>query len=145
MYTQKLDLDDLQLTAGTYVGPWAYARAKRAQVALVREWARRLRGTGVTINAMHPGWADTPGLAETLPGFHRLMGPFLRTPAEGADTVVWLGADPAAAATSGALFLDRRRRPFDRVPGTRLSAADRGRLWDAVVKLSGEPDPIPGA
>ena len=145
MYTQKLDLDDLQLTAGTYAGPRAYARAKRAQVALVREWARRLRGTGIAFNAMHPGWADTPGLAETLPGFHRAMGPFLRTPAEGADTIVWLAADPAATATSGALFLDRRRRPFDRVPGTRLGPADRRRLWDAVVQLSGGPDPIPGA
>jgi len=145
MYTQKLDLDDLESSGDPFSGSRAYARAKRAQVALVREWARRLRGTGVTINAMHPGWADTPGLAETLPGFHRLMGPLLRTPAEGADTIVWLGADPAAAATSGALFLDRRRRPFDRVPGTRLGRADRRRLWDAVVTLSGGPDPIPDA
>jgi dehydrogenase/reductase SDR family protein 12 len=145
MYTQKLDLDDLESSSDPFSGSRAYARAKRAQVALVREWARRLRGTGVTINAMHPGWANTPGLAETLPGFHRLMGPLLRTPAEGADTIVWLAADPAAAATSGALFLDRRPRTFDRVPGTRLGAAGRRRLWDAVVKLSGGPDPIPEA
>ena len=142
MYSQKLVLDDLQSTAEPYSGPRAYARAKRAQVVLVREWARRLRGTGVTINAMHPGWADTPGLA-TLPGFYRAMRPVLRTPAQGADTIVWLAADPAAAATSGALYLDRRPRPFDRIPGTRLSAADRRRLWDMVVKLSGAPDPAP--
>ncbi len=143
MYTQQLDLDDLQLTAGTYSGPRAYARAKRAQVALVREWASRLRETGITINAMHPGWADTPGLAETLPGFYRAMHPVLRTPADGADTIVWLAADPAGAATSGALYLDRRPRPFDRVPATRLNAADRRRLWEMVVKLSGAPDPTP--
>jgi len=143
MYTQTLDLDDLQLTTGTYSGPRAYARAKRAQVALVREWSRRLRGTGITINAMHPGWADTPGLAETLPGFYRAMHPVLRTPADGADTIVWLAADPAGAATSGALYLDRRPRPFDRIPGTRLSAVDRRRLWDMVVELSGAPDPAP--
>ena len=145
MYTQKLDLDDLQSTAGPFSGPRAYARAKRTQVALVREWARRLRGTGVTINAMHPGWADTPGLAETLPGFYRAMRPVLRSPAEGVDTIAWLAADPAAAATSGSLYLDRRPRPFDRVPGTRLSAADRRRLWEMVVALSGGPDPAPGA
>ncbi len=144
MYTQQLDLDDLQLTAGTYSGPRAYARAKRAQVALVREWASRLRETGITINAMHPGWADTPGLAETLPGFYRAMHPVLRTPADGADTIVWLAADPAGAATSGALYLDRRPRPFDRVPATRLNAADRRRLWEMVVELSGAPDPAPG-
>ena len=143
MYSQKLDLDDLQSSGEPFSGSRAYARAKRAQTALVREWARRLRGTGITFSAMHPGWADTPGLAETLPGFHRAMRPLLRTPAEGADTIVWLAADPAGAATSGALYLDRRPRPFDRIPGTRLGAADRRRLWDAVVGLSGAPDPAP--
>jgi NAD(P)-dependent dehydrogenase (short-subunit alcohol dehydrogenase family) len=143
MYFQRLNLDDLELTSEPYSGPRAYARAKRAQVALVREWARRLRGTGPTINTMHPGWADTPGLAEHLPGFYRAMRPVLRTPAQGADTIVWLAADPAAAAVSGALYLDRRPRPFDRIPGTRLSAADRRHLWDMVVELSGAPDPAP--
>ena len=142
MYTQALDLDDLGSATGEWSGSRAYARAKRAQTALVREWARRLAGSGVTFTAMHPGWADTPGLAESLPGFHRLMGPLLRTPAEGADTIVWLAADPGSAGASGELFLDRRARPFDRAPMTRLSATDRRRLWDAVVELSGEPDPI---
>ena len=143
MYSQKLDLDDLQSSRGSFSGSRAYARAKRAQTALVREWARRLRGTGMAFSAMHPGWADTPGLAETLPGFYRAMRPLLRTPAEGADTIVWLAADPAGAATSGALYLDRRPRPFDRIPATRLGAADRRRLWDAVVGLSGAADPAP--
>ena len=143
MYSQKLDLDDLQSSGGPFSGSRAYARAKRAQTALVREWARRLRGTGMAFSAMHPGWADTPGLAETLPGFYRAMRPLLRTPAEGADTIVWLAADPAGAATSGALYLDHRPRPFDRIPATRLGAADRRRLWDAVVGLSGAADPAP--
>ena len=143
MYSQKLDLDDLQSSGGPFSGSRAYARAKRAQTALVREWARRLRGTGMAFSAMHPGWADTPGLAETLPGFYRAMRPLLRTPTEGADTIVWLAADPAGAATSGALYLDRRPRPFDRIPATRLGAADRRRLWDAVVGLSGAADPAP--
>jgi dehydrogenase/reductase SDR family member 12 len=143
MYFQRLDLDDLQFVDGSYSGSRAYARAKRAQVALMREWARRLGPNGVAINAMHPGWADTPGLAESLPGFSALMGPLLRTPAEGADTIVWLAASPAGRARSGALYLDRRPRPFDRLPATRLSSGVRRRLWDAVVGLAGIPDPLP--
>ena len=125
MYTQALPLDDLAYERGTYSGAKAYARAKRAQVALIREWARRLRGTGVVANAMHPGWANTPGLEASLPGFAGLVGGQLRTAAEGVDTVLWLAAAPEARASSGRLFLDRRERPFDRIPSTRLSAADR--------------------
>ena len=139
MYTQALDLDDLGSQRVAYTGALAYARAKRAQTVLVRERARRLAlsGSSVTANAMHPGWADTPGLADTLPTFHRLMRPILRSPEEGADTIVWLAADPAAAGLSGGLFLDRRPRAFDRVPTTRVAAADRRRLWDAVANMAG--------
>ena len=144
-YAQGLDLDDLQSTRGAFSGPRVYARAKRAQVAIVREWARRLgepERSGVAMNAMHPGWADTPGIEGALPGFSRVMGPLLRTPVEGADTIVWLATAPEAATISGRLFLDRRPRPFDRVPVTRLSAAERRRLWDIVVGLAGIRDPL---
>jgi NAD(P)-dependent dehydrogenase (short-subunit alcohol dehydrogenase family) len=109
----------------------------------MREWARRLRGSGVVVNAMHPGWTDTAGLAESLPGFYAAMKPLLRTPVEGIDTLVWLATDPGAGTVSGKVFLDRRERPFDRVPATRVPAADRRRLWDMVVGLSGSPDPLP--
>ena len=147
MYFQGVQLDDLQWTSEPYSGTRAYARAKRMQVALVREWARRLGPPGpqshIAVNAMHPGWADTPGLAEALPTFHRLMGPLLRSLSEGIDTLVWLAATPEGGERSGGLFLDRRARPFDRIPRTRLSANDRRRLWDAVVALSGTPDPSP--
>jgi hypothetical protein len=94
---------------------------------------------------MHPGWVDTPGLAEALPMFHRAMGPLLRTPMEGIDTTLWLATDPEAGHRGGELFLDRRARPFDRVPMTRLDATDRRRLWDLVVGLSGLPDPAPSS
>ena len=141
MYTQALDLEDLQSERGPWSGAKAYARAKRAQTALVREWARRFAGSAVTFVAMHPGWADTPGLAASLPGFHRFMGPLLRSADDGTDTITWLAAHPEAAGRSGELFLDRRSRPFDRAPVTRLSAVDRRRLWEAVVELTGEPDP----
>jgi len=137
MYTQQLDVHDLQYAAGTYNGSLAYARSKRAQVSLMREWSRRSAGWGVTFAAMHPGWADTPGLAESLPAFQQLMRPLLRTPAQGVETIVWLAALPDASPWSGRLLLDRRSRPFDRIPMTRLSAAERRELWDAVVALSG--------
>jgi NAD(P)-dependent dehydrogenase (short-subunit alcohol dehydrogenase family) len=140
MYGQGLPLDDLQYQGGTFNGTLAYARAKRASTALIREWARRHRGT-TRFNAMHPGWADTPGLAESLPGFHRLMGPLLRSPEEGIDTAIWLAADPRAGLPDGGLYLDHRPRPFDRVRATRLTAAERRRLWETVVELAGIADP----
>ncbi len=147
LYFQGVDFDDLQWGSEPYSGTRAYARAKRIQVALVREWARRLvppgRDADVTVNAMHPGWADTPGLAEALPTFHRLMASVLRSASEGIDTLLWLAAAPEGGERSGDLFLDRRPRPFDRIPGTRLSAGDRRRLWEVVVALSGAPDPLP--
>jgi len=145
MYTQALPLDDLAYERGEYNGARAYARAKRAQVALVREWARRLGPDGVAVNAMHPGWANTPGLEASLPGFAKLVGPGLRSAAEGVDTTIWLAAAPEAGETTGHLFLDRRVRPFDRLPSTRLSRHDRRALWDAVVALTGEADPAPRA
>ncbi len=140
-YTQRLHLDDLQYVEGDYNGAFAYARAKRAQVALMREWARRLRPVGVVANAMHPGWADTPGLAASLPGFREALGPYARTAEEGTDTTIWLAASDEAGRVTGRLFLDRRPRPFDRIPQTRTSAESRRELWDLVAKLSGEsPD-----
>ena len=142
-YAQALDLDDLQSAGGDYDGTRVYARAKRAQVSLIREWARRLGGAGIRFDAMHPGWADTPGLGHALPGFARLMRPLLRTAAEGTDTLVWLAATRETDAPGGWLWLDRRPRPFDRVPMTRLTGADRRRLWDLVVELSDLPDPAP--
>lgn len=146
MYAQRLDLDDLGYERGEFDGTRAYARAKRAQVALVREWARRLgppqRG-GLAVNAMHPGWAATPGLAASLPQFERLMRPILRTPSAGIDTLLWLATSESGFRTTGKLYLDRRPRPFDRAPMTRLSAADRRRLWAAVVAAARVEDPLP--
>ena len=74
MYAQGLHLEDLQWTAEPFHGTRAYARAKRAQVVLIREWARRIPPADVTFTAMHPGWADTPGLSASLPGFARADG-----------------------------------------------------------------------
>ena len=143
MYAQRLDLDDLTWARRPWNGTRAYAQAKRAQVALIREWARRVPPDEVAFSAMHPGWAATPGLAASLPGFSHVIGPLLRTADDGADTAIWLAADPAAAGETGRLFLDRRARPFDRAPQTRLSGVDRRRLWDLVVRLADVADPAP--
>jgi dehydrogenase/reductase SDR family protein 12 len=142
-YTTSLDVDDLDGEAVEYNGPRFYARAKRAQVALIREWARRRAGSGVRYLAMHPGWAATPGLEASLPAFSRVMGPLLRTPAEGVDTIIWLATAPTQELRPGRLYLDRRVRPFDRVPWTRIGSADRRRLWEAVVGRAGIADPAP--
>jgi NAD(P)-dependent dehydrogenase (short-subunit alcohol dehydrogenase family) len=144
MYAQRLHLDDLEWTGDErWNGTKAYARAKRGAVALIREWARRVPVDEVRFVAMHPGWADTPGVSAALPGFARVMAPILRTPAEGIDTAVWLATQPAAVLDSGRLYHDRRTRPFDRVPATRVNPMERRHLWDAVVRLAAIPDPAP--
>jgi len=132
LYTQRLDPAAGQVTARGYRGAAAYARAKRAQVALSREWARRLAGTGVAFHAMHPGWVDTPGIAAALPRFYQVMGPLLRTPGEGADTIVWLASADAARLGSGRFWHDRRPRAEYRLPWTREAPGAARRLWDCI-------------
>ncbi len=139
MYTQALHLDDLQMEREPYRGGVAYARAKRAQMVLTRLWAAQERRSSVVAHAMHPGWADTPGIEASMPRFHRLVGPLLRTPAQGADTIVWLAASPEAARSTGRLWLDRRPRTLDRLPGTRVSPEDSRRLWEACLALTEAP------
>jgi len=132
MYTQRLDPVALQMTALRYRGVTAYARAKRAQVALSREWARRLAGTGVVFHAMHPGWVDTAGIAAALPRFHRVMWPLLRTPGEGADTIVWLATADPVRLGSGRFWHDRRPRAEHRLPWTREAPGAGQMLWDRI-------------
>jgi len=88
MHTQKLSVDDLQSERGQFDGPKACARTKRAEVILTEIWAKRLAGTGVVVHSMHPGWSDTPSLRSSLPRFYKVTRPLLRTPAQGADTIV---------------------------------------------------------
>jgi dehydrogenase/reductase SDR family member 12 len=143
MYTQRIHVEDLQSAHGRFDGAAAYARTKRAQVILTEQWAERLEGSGVVAHAMHPGWADTPGLEFSLPRFYGATRRLLRTPQEGADTIVWLGAAPEPARRSGGFWHDRRERPTHRVPWTRETAAERDRLWAECERLSGWQD-IPG-
>jgi hypothetical protein len=102
-------------------------------MALTETWARELEADGVTVNAMHPGWAETPGVARSLPLFLRLTRPFLRTPEEGADTIVWLAAAPEVASQTGRLWLDREQHPAAILPGTAGTPEEREQL---VQRLS---------
>lgn len=144
MYTQRVHPDDLQMAHEKFDGPTAYARTKRAQVILSELWAQRLRDTGIVAHAMHPGWADTPGLESSLPRFHALTKRLLRTPQEGADTIVWLGAAERPARSSGGFWHDRRERPTHRVPWTKQTSQDHERLWAECERLSGwHETPLP--
>jgi dehydrogenase/reductase SDR family member 12 len=147
MYTQRFDLNRLELTTRDYHGATAYARAKRAQVVLAHEWSRRWGSHGVASYAMHPGWVDTPGLSTGLPFFARL-GPLLRTPSQGADTAVWLstGAPPPNSQNEGGIWLDRHRRPEDYLPTTHRSATNRQRDGEALWQwCAGRSLPLSGS
>jgi dehydrogenase/reductase SDR family protein 12 len=136
MYTRRLEVDDPNWSerADAYDAVVAYAETKRAQVVLSELWAEELRGTSVKVNAMHPGWADTPSVRSSIPRFYRVTRAILRTPAEGADTVVWLAASPRARQHSGRFFLDRAPRRTHYLPFTRESEAERRRLWELCEK-----------
>jgi NAD(P)-dependent dehydrogenase (short-subunit alcohol dehydrogenase family) len=134
MYTAPLPVDDPEYTRGDYKPPTAYARSKRVQVSLLPVLAQRWRTLGV--HAMHPGWADTPGVVDSLPGFHKLTGPILRGAAQGADTSVWLVATEPSP-ESGLLWHDRRPRPEHLTKRTRETEADREAMWAWVREQTG--------
>ncbi|MCU1455704.1 MAG: dehydrogenase, short-chain alcohol dehydrogenase like [Acidimicrobiales bacterium] len=139
MYTERVSVDRLEM-GEDYRGSVQYARAKRAQVTLNEVWAGRVSGSDVVFHAMHPGWADTPGVAAALPRFRRVLGPLLRPPAQGADTIAWLASDDGEpATTTGTFWLDRHARAIHKLGSTRRSdsPAERARLWDWCVTRSG--------
>lgn len=135
MYLQALDLDDWGWEQRPWDGTRAYAQAKRAQVDLVARADRPPKGPLQV--AMHPGWADTPGVDASLPGFKRIMGPLLRSPAEGADTAVWLCAADAAELRPGGFYLDRRPRGTVRWPGTGSTSPTSAALRALVDRQAG--------
>ncbi|NNL64696.1 MAG: SDR family oxidoreductase [Myxococcales bacterium] len=146
MYTRRLQVDDPQWQHRAYDGVLAYAETKRAQVVLSEMFAEAFRGTNVTVNAMHPGWADTPAVRSSLPLFHRVTRLILRTPAEGADTVLWLAASAAARPHTGRFFFDRHVRRTQWLPTTQESRVERDALWqtcEALVEASESTDPVP--
>ena len=139
MYSTGLTVKNLEMAADDYKGTEQYARVKRAQVTLNEMWAERFGGDGVHFHALHPGWADTPGVDRSLPGFAKVMGPLLRTADQGADTLVWLAADDQPLDSNGRFWLDRRVRSIHKLGSTRRTdTPDRRReLWDWVVDQAG--------
>jgi retinol dehydrogenase 14 len=136
----RIDFDDLQAEHG-YSGARAYNQSKLANVMFTYELARRLAGTQVTANALHPGVVST-NLGAEDPGWTQrlvvpLVRPFMRRPRDGASSVVALASDAALAQVTGKFFSHgsptrSSRRSYD--------TADGLRLWDVCTRLVGLPD-----
>ncbi|KAL3592600.1 hypothetical protein D5086_011240 [Populus alba] len=110
MYTAPLTTD-LQFSEGKFNSAEQYARNKRVQVALTENWAEMYKDKGISFYSMHPGWAETPGVANSLPDFNKSLSGKLRTSEEGADTVIWLALQPKEKLTPGAFYFDRAEAP----------------------------------
>jgi dehydrogenase/reductase SDR family member 12 len=137
-YDQKIPGGDIESDRAKYGPKRIYARTKREELVLTEQWAQRLAGTGVHVHAMHPGWADTAGVRNWMPLFRALTRPVIRTPEQGADTIVWLGGAPEAVETTGLFWHDRRPRPVTYLIGAGADGeAARRELWDHVAALAG--------
>jgi NAD(P)-dependent dehydrogenase (short-subunit alcohol dehydrogenase family) len=135
MYTQSLRAGDLMSEHDEYNPQTFYARSKRAEMVITEQWAQRL--PGVAVHAMHPGWADTTGIQHAMPAFRKLTGPILRNDAEGADTIVWLGAAPQALRSTGQFWMDRRPRPTHyRIGASPDPEPVRSELWALCESLA---------
>jgi dehydrogenase/reductase SDR family protein 12 len=135
MYSQKIQANDLQSQHGEYSGSAAYARAKRGLMILTEEWAKRWQGDDISVNAMHPGWVDTPGVVNALPEFSRVTKSVLRTPEQGADTITWLAAAKEAGKVSGKFWLDREQHPSHLSKCTVETTPQREQLLMELEKL----------
>lgn len=141
MYTQKLHVDDFQ-SEMDYNGAVAYARAKRGLVLLSEYWAETLKDSGIRSYSMHPGWADTEAVRESLPVFYDLTKLILRTAGEGADTVFWLAASEEAGGTTGGFWLDREKQPQYILESTFLNEGDERIFINHLMKLKDKILPI---
>ncbi|KAL9245064.1 hypothetical protein vseg_018759 [Gypsophila vaccaria] len=110
MYTAPLT-KDLQFSEEKFDGTAQYARNKRVQVALTEKWAEMYKDKQIGFYAMHPGWAETPGVTKSLPEFSERLSGKLRTSEEGADTIIWLALQPKDKLVSGGFYFDRAEAP----------------------------------
>jgi len=117
-----------------------YGRSKLANILFTRELARRLSGTGITANCLHPGFVASRFGDNNAGAFRLALGLakrfFALTPEQGAETVVYLAASPEVAEVTGGYFDKRRQRQ----PSTAAQddAAAR-RLWEESVRIAGMP------
>jgi len=135
-----LDFDDLQ-SKGSYVPFSVYGRSKLANILFTRELARRVAGSGVTANCMHPGVVATGFAADgdtsgVFPVLMRIARPFMLTPEKGAETIVHLACAPEVERVTGGYFVRKRRVQPN---GNALDDVAARRLWDASVALTGAP------
>ncbi len=131
MYTQPLPVTDPEYLRGRFQGAPAYARSKRMQVELGPLLQERWAGDDITVHTMHPGWADTPGVASSLPLFRALTKPVLRDAAGGADTIVWLAAT-SPNPPGGQFWHDRAARPTHYRASTRPGPGELDTVWSWV-------------
>src|SRR5512142_1562594 len=132
-YASDLDLDDLQFKRRPFESFKAYAQSKVCDRLLTWAFARRVKGTGVTVNAMTPGLIMT-GLYRTAPSelVERLRGySGGRTVQQGADTAVWLASDPKLAKVTDKFFEDRAEQPCEF-----RNKADEEKLWRICEQLT---------
>jgi NAD(P)-dependent dehydrogenase (short-subunit alcohol dehydrogenase family) len=131
-----LDLDDLSAERG-YTGWQAYCRSKLANILFNLELARRLDGSGVTANCLHPGVVAT-GLGRGGPlvirVFQAVARPFLLDPVRGAETIVYLASSPELEGASGGYYEKCRRVEPSAAARDRVAAE---RLWRISEQLTG--------
>lgn len=127
-----------------YDGTLAYAYHKRAQIALNEHWRNRY-GTRFRFYVTHPGWVETPGVADAMPMFRMTFGPLLRTARQGADTALWLGATRPDSRRADSVWFDRAEQSAHLLPGTR-HGANTGDLVALLERYRADPTaPLPGA
>lgn len=138
MYAVPLTNPDFEYRTGRYSGTTAYARTKRMQVVMAGLLGDRFDGPDdPVVHSMHPGWAATPGVTDSLPLFDTVMRPLLRSADEGADTIVWLTASDTPLATTGDFWHDRAPRPTHYPPWRRDDPEVRAALWRDVTAATG--------
>ncbi|MGA8524041.1 MAG: SDR family oxidoreductase [Candidatus Dormiibacterota bacterium] len=135
--TGRINFDDLQ-GVRHYSGQRAYSQSKLANIMFTNELARRVQGTGVTANSAHPGVVRTKFGSEDQAGFFVIIGPlvrpFLKTPARGADTPIYLASAPDVEAFSGQFFANRKPKTANKAAGDLDVTA---RLWRVSIDLVG--------
>lgn len=134
----QMNFDDLQHENSYGMnGFQAYGRSKLANVLFTYELARRLAGTGVTANALHPGFVAT-GFGRNMPGLmNRVMGimhRFALTPEQGAQTLIYLASSPEVEGITGKYF--DKNRPVRSSPASYDETAQK-RLWNISERLAG--------
>ncbi|QSQ11128.1 SDR family oxidoreductase [Myxococcus landrumensis] len=132
----KVDFDDLQ-SERSYDGFRVYATSKLANILFTRALAKRLAGTAVTTNAVHPGVVRT-GFGHNTEGFFRwivkLGAPFMLSAEGGARTSIYLSSSPEVEGVSGQYFIRRRQRKPSAAARDDASAE---RLWIESARLTG--------